>query len=83
MHGGAALPVRVEEEGKICLTLPHRAGLEGKRDDDAARYVIVDVANGQALGALHAHLYDLGAGRGFALAGIVRDDPDLIVRGGP
>jgi len=81
-RGGAELAVRVEDEGRICVTLPHRAGLDGRRDDDASRYLIVDIANGQALGALHAHLYDLGE-RGFALAGIQREVPDLIVRGGP
>jgi hypothetical protein len=64
--------VAVEADGRICLALTHRPGLDGRRDDDPERYLIVRLNNGQAAGTLRAHLYDLGAERGFALVGIER-----------
>jgi hypothetical protein len=67
-------PVRAEKDGNVCVTIPHRASDGGVRDDDASRYVIVDVANGQAPGVLRAHLYDLGPRKGFVLVGIERPD---------
>lgn len=67
--------VRVLDDGKLCVPLAHRNGLEGKRDDDAARYVTVELSNRQAPGPLRAHLYDLGPDRGFTLVGIERDEP--------
>jgi hypothetical protein len=36
-------------------------------------YRIVSVYNGATPGALRAHLYDLGAGHGFQLAGLERN----------
>ncbi|MDB4943331.1 MAG: hypothetical protein JWP97_2865 [Labilithrix sp.] len=70
---GGSAPVRAEADGTVCVAVPHHVA-EGaaSRPDDAARYVIVDVANGQAPGVLRAHLYDLGPKRGFALVGIER-----------
>ena len=65
-------PVRAEKEGALCVSIPHRASDGGAADDDASRYVIVDLANGQAPGVLRAHLYDLGPKKGFALVGIER-----------
>jgi hypothetical protein len=64
--------VRAEEEGRLCLTLPHVAADGGAPDGDASRYVVVTVLNGQAPGRLRAHLYDLGPSRGFKLVGIER-----------
>ena len=56
------------------MTLPHIAGDGGSARRRASRYVVVDVANGQAPGPLRAHLYDLGPRRGFKLVGIERPD---------
>ena len=65
-------PVRADKEGSVCVTIPHRAPDGGAPDSDASRYVVVDIANGQAPGVLRAHLYDLGPKKGFALVGIQR-----------
>jgi hypothetical protein len=65
-------PARPDADGAFCVDLPHVAVSEGARDDDPARYTIVDVWNGSARGVLRAHLYDLGARRGFRLVGIER-----------
>ncbi|HSO30924.1 MAG TPA: hypothetical protein VLT33_00370 [Labilithrix sp.] len=65
-------PVRAEKDGSLCVTVPHRAADGGAPDNDASRYVVVDLANGQAPGVLRAHLYDLGPKKGFALVGIER-----------
>ena len=54
------------------MSLAHHAADGGLADNDASRYVIVDLANGQAPGVLRAHLYDLGPKKGFALVGIER-----------
>lgn len=64
--------VKVAPEGRLCVTVPHRAPDGGASDGDASRYVVVDIANGQAPGVLRAHLYDLGPRRGFVLAGVER-----------
>lgn len=66
--------VRAESGGALCVTIPHRAADGGVPDGDASRYVVVDIANGQAPGVLRAHLYDLGPKRGFQLVGIERPD---------
>lgn len=66
--------VRAEDDGNVCVTIPHRAADGGAADGDASRYVIVDIANGHAGGVLRAHLYDLGPKRGFTLVGIERPD---------
>ena len=65
-------PARARPDGALCVTLPHHADGGALRDDDASRYTIVDIANGQAPGVLRAHLYDLGPKRGFVLVGIER-----------
>ena len=64
--------VRAEADGNLCVSIPHRASDGGAPDGDASRYVVVDVANGQAPGVLRAHLYDLGPKKGFTLVGIER-----------
>jgi hypothetical protein len=66
--------VRAAPDGGVCLSLPHVADDGGAPDDAPARYVVVDVTNGFAPGALRAHLYDLGTRRGYKLAGIERPD---------
>jgi hypothetical protein len=65
-------PVRAERDGAVCVSVPHHAPDGGPRDDDASRYVVVDLANGQAPGVLRAHLYDLGPKKGFVLVGLER-----------
>jgi hypothetical protein len=60
----------------VCVTIPHRAQDGGVADGDASRYVVVDIANGQAAGVLRAHLYDLGPNKGFTLVGVERPDGD-------
>jgi hypothetical protein len=64
--------VHAETDGNVCVRIPHRAAHGGVPDGDESRYVIVDVANGQAPGVLRAHLYDLGPQKGFALVGVER-----------
>ena len=59
----------------VCLELPHFAADGGAADDDAGRYAIAELKNGQALGTLQVHLYDLGPKRGFRLVGIERPEP--------
>jgi hypothetical protein len=66
--------VRAEADGNVCVTIPHRAPDGGVADSDASRYVVVDIANGQAAGVLRAHLYDLGPNKGFTLVGLERPD---------
>ena len=58
---------------KVCVELPHAALGAEVPPNDPRRYLVVEIANGQAKGALRAHLYDLGA-RGYFLAGIERPD---------
>ena len=65
-------PVRAEPEGAVCVTIPHRSADGGFADNDPARYVIVDLVNGQTPAPLRAHLYDLGPARGFVLVGLER-----------
>jgi hypothetical protein len=65
-------PVRPDRDGGVCVTIPHRATDGGVPDNDASRYVIVDLRNGQAPGVLRAHLYDLGPKKGFMLVGVQR-----------
>ena len=64
--------VRAGAEGETCVPLRHHAGDGGARDDDASRYMVVDLTNGQSKGLLRAHLYDLGPKKGFRLVGVER-----------
>ncbi len=64
--GGEWLPVRREPAGGVCVPLSH-AGSD-------SNYVRIALRDGVARGALVAHLYDLGPGRGFALAGLERPE---------
>jgi hypothetical protein len=67
------LVVEVADQGRICAPLAHFAK-DGESDDSASRYLIVDIDNGKAKGALRAHLYDLGSQRGFRLVGVERPE---------
>lgn len=68
-----SVPVDVEPDGALCMTLPPD-GLEA-RSIAAPAYVVVRIDNGVARAPLEAHLYELGPGEGYRLAGLVRPDP--------
>jgi hypothetical protein len=78
---GAGMPVEEGANGRFCAPLRHFAADGGERDDSPARYLVVDVANGQSKYPLRAHLYDLGPSRGFRLVGIERPDDTSPPRG--
>jgi hypothetical protein len=61
--GGAVLEVRREPGAHLCVTVPH-----------GQPYSQLVLRDGVARGALVAHLYDLGPGRGFTLAGLERPE---------
>jgi hypothetical protein len=58
------LRVMASPGGKLCVQLERQAANGG--------YTVVEISNGYAEGLLRAHLYDLGAGRGYRLVGIER-----------
>lgn len=66
--------VGASPDGSVCVSLAHFAPDGGAEPGSVDRYAIVDITNGQAEGALRAHLYDLGPARGFRLVGIERPD---------
>lgn len=68
--------VRPSEDGGLCVSLSHIADDGGPAPDAPSRYVVVDIANGQAEGVLRAHLYDLGPRGGFRLVGVERPNDD-------
>jgi hypothetical protein len=65
-RGASSIAVEVAPEGSLCMTLPSIAN---------GAYAVVRMTNGVAKGALEAHLYDLGPGQGYRLAGLLRPDP--------
>jgi len=72
--GGAWLMGERRAGAQICIRLPHAAP-DGRLADDApARYVRVRIEDGVSTGPLVAHLYDLGPGRGYRLAGLERPE---------
>jgi hypothetical protein len=74
------IPVEVGADGDVCVTLPRVAPASAIKDDDPARYEVLDVSNGIAKGPLRMHFYDLGPGRGSRLVAIERPedgDPDF------
>ncbi len=78
-RAGSRTPValtkpRLGPDATLSLELSHHAADGGAADDDASRYVVVELANGYAPGPLHVHLYDLGRARGFRLVGIERPE---------
>jgi hypothetical protein len=66
-YAGQPLAVTVKPEGGLCLALPRATTRDG--------YLIVRIDNGASKGALLAHLYDLGPGKGHKLVGLERPDP--------
>jgi hypothetical protein len=71
-EGGREVRVQVGTAGEIRLNLPHRIFPQGVPAGDATRYLVVTLDNGAAAFPLRAHLYDLGAERGFRLVGVER-----------
>lgn len=69
-RGAARVEVDVGRGGDLCVTLPHVAAAGAP-----PAYVTVTIRSSAAKGALEAHLYDRGAARGYALAGLTRLDP--------
>jgi hypothetical protein len=69
--GGRAVPLSATADGAFCLELRH-AARAGAAPAAAERYVVIDVSSAEGVGVLRAHLYDLGAARGFRLVGIER-----------
>jgi hypothetical protein len=65
-EGDLSRPLRVATSpgGKLCIELGRATTSSG--------YLIVEIRNGYAEGPLRAHLYDLGASRGYQLVGIER-----------
>jgi hypothetical protein len=77
--GGRDVPVRVDARGEVRVKLPHRVFPRGMPAADPSRYLVVTLDNGAAEFPLRAHLYDLGAERGFRLVGIERSDESFAV----
>ncbi len=70
MGKGQSIPAVVRSRDEVCVPLP---SIESTApDDDASRYVVVDVDNGVVPGVLRVHLYDLGPWRGMRVVGIER-----------
>jgi hypothetical protein len=73
-RGAVTVRPALEDAGKVRVALAHGAFSNGVAVDDAERYVVVTIDNGASRYPLRAHLYDLGAGRGFRLVGIERPE---------
>jgi hypothetical protein len=67
--------VRAGQDGAVCVALPRIAGDGGPPPDDASRYLVLSLVNGQGSGRLMMHLYDLGPAKGYRLVGIERQNP--------
>lgn len=76
-----AAKVTAAADGEVCVELPHLAVAAGTRDDSPARYVVVDLRNGQSKYPLFVHLYDLGPEKGFQLVGAERPESSKPPRG--
>jgi hypothetical protein len=72
--GGPWLTAERRPGAQICTTLPHLALDSGLPDTARQRYVRVRIEDGVAKGPLVAHLYDLGASRGYRLVGLERSN---------
>lgn len=72
-HEGRTLE-RTPEAGRICVRLPAHFADPALPDDSEHRYATLDVVrvDGAAKTTLRAHFYDLGAERGYVLAGVER-----------
>ena len=64
-----ASAVDVQPSGELCIDL--RAARSAQTRSPS--YLVLEIANGDAARPLYAHLYDLGAARGFQLVGIERE----------
>jgi hypothetical protein len=67
---GERLDVRSSADGRVCVRLPP----PGSGPDASPRRLVVSIVNGVAPGALRAHLYALGVGRGYELVGVERPE---------
>lgn len=65
---GRELRVESRPEGGLCVDLPSSS------PGTTPTYRVVRIDNGVARGALEAHLYDLGAARGYEVVGAIRLD---------
>jgi hypothetical protein len=72
LHAGEKRPAKITARDFICVDLPRAFRDGGDPDDAPSRYLVVEIRNGVARGALRAHLYDLGPARGFRLVGVER-----------
>jgi hypothetical protein len=72
--GGRDVPVRVGARGEVRVRLSHRVFPRALPAADPSRYLVVTLDNGAAEFPLRAHLYDLGAERGFRLVGLERPE---------
>jgi hypothetical protein len=61
-----SVTIHTSDRGKLCVELQHAA------PDADSNYLVAEIWNGYAPGTLRAHLYDLGAGKGFRLVGVER-----------
>jgi hypothetical protein len=68
------VPVRVGARGEVRVGLSHRVFPRALPAADPSRYLVVTLHNGAAEFPLRAHLYDLGAERGFRLVGLERPE---------
>lgn len=59
--------VVVGDDGRLCVPLTHTT-----TSASAPSYLVIEIASGAAKEPLRVHLYDLGASRGFFLAGVER-----------
>ncbi len=81
VYGGSSLAIRTAERSgtlhgnRVCTApIPRDPSLAGLRDDDARRYVVVDlIGSARGRAPLRAHFYDLDR-RGLRLVGIERPD---------
>ena len=69
-----ALAVDVRPGGELCITLPHAELGADVPNEDALRYAMVDIDNGQSSYPLRAHLYDLGTASGYRVVGLERPE---------
>jgi hypothetical protein len=63
------LPVRQSGPQRVCVQLGPGS------DRRSAEYFTLEIHNGATAGPLQAHLYDLGARRGYRLVGLTRPEP--------
>ncbi len=63
---------------EVCVDIAHAQFPPSLAMNAPERYVVVDITNGYAAGPLRVHLYDLGEGVGYRLAGLER--PNALTR---